>query len=170
MYFVIGLAGVVALTVGTLLRANPLRTAWALVAASQAMWVVADLLWGVLDMTGRPTDASIADVLYVGGYVLLAVGLGSMLRSGTQDHDWGDIVDAGIITVSVALVLWPIVFEPTLELGWSAATLVRAGVLGRRRCVARAARGALLRGRSANGLLLPDGGGGIARFRGRSRL
>ena len=88
------------------------------------MWVVADLLWGVLDLTGRASDASIADVLYVAGYVLLALGLGSMLRSGTQDHDWGDIVDAGIIAVSAALVLWPLVFEPTLELGWSAATLV----------------------------------------------
>ena len=124
LYFIIGLAGVVALTVGTLLTTHRLRTAWALVAASQAMWVIADLLWGVLDLTGRPTDASIADVLYVAGYVLLAVGLGSMLRSGTQDHDWGDIVDAGIIAVSAALVLWPVVFEPTLELGWSAATLV----------------------------------------------
>ena len=124
MYFVIGLAGVVALTVGTLLTTHGLRTAWALVAASQAMWVFADLLWGVLDLTGQATDASIADVLYVAGYVLLAVGLVSMLRSGTQDHDWGDIVDAGIIAVAAALVLWPIVFEPTLELGWSAATLV----------------------------------------------
>ena len=53
VYFVIGLAGVVALTVGTLLTTHRLRTAWALVAASQAMWVVADLLWGVLDLTGR---------------------------------------------------------------------------------------------------------------------
>ena len=124
LYFVIGLAGVVALSIGTLLTTHRLRTAWALVAASQAMWVLADLLWGVLDLTGRVTDASIADVLYVAGYVLLAVGLGSMLRSGSQDHDWGDIVDAGIIAVSAALVLWPVVFEPTLELGWSAATLV----------------------------------------------
>ena len=77
------------------------------------MWAIADLLWGILDLAGQPTDASIADVLYVAGYVLLAVGLVSMLRSGTQDHDWGDIVDAGIIAVSAALVLWPIVFEPS---------------------------------------------------------
>ena len=86
--------------------------------------MIADLLWGVLDRMGRPTDASVADVLYVGGYVLLAVALGSMLRSGTQEHSWGDIVDAGIIAVSAALVLWPIVFEPTLALGWSATTVV----------------------------------------------
>ena len=119
LYFAVGLAAVVALTFGTLLRAHPLRPAWALIAASQAVWALADLLWGVLDMTGRLTDPSVADVLYVAGYILLAVGLALMMRLGTQRRDWGDIVDVAIIAAAAAVVLWPFVFEPTVELGWT---------------------------------------------------
>jgi len=119
LYFAIGLAAVAALTFGTLLKAHPLRPAWALIAASQAVWASADLLWSLLDMAGRLTDPSVADVFYVAGYILLAVGLALMLRLGTQRRDWGDIVDVAIIAVAAALVLWPFVFEPTVELGWT---------------------------------------------------
>ena len=121
LYLAIGFAAVAALTVGTLLTAHPLRRAWALIAASQAMWAIADLVWSVIGMMGHIQDPSVADVLYVAGYVLLAVGLGLMLRSGTQNRDWGDIVDVAIIAVAMALVVWPFVFEPTVELGWSLA-------------------------------------------------
>ena len=88
------------------------------------MRAIADSL-GILDLSGRTMDALIADVLYVAGYVSLAVGLGSMLRSGTQDHDGDDIADAGMIAVSAVLVLWLVVLQPILELGWSAATSSR---------------------------------------------
>ena len=46
-----------------------------------------------------------------------------MLRSGTRNRDWGDIVDVAIIAVATVLVLWPFVFESTIELGWSLANL-----------------------------------------------
>ena len=119
LYLAVGFAATAALAVGTLLAPHSLRPAWAFITASQAMWASGDLVWELLRVTGHNLDASVADVLYVAGYVLLAVGLGLMLRSGTQSRDWGDIVDVAIIAVATGLVLWPFVFESTLELGWS---------------------------------------------------
>ena len=106
---------------GTLTAPHPLRRAWALITASQALWAVGDLVWSVADRAGYAADGSAIDLLYIAGYVLLAIGLGLMLRSGTQNRDLGDIVDVAIIALATGLVLWPFVFEPTIELGWSLA-------------------------------------------------
>ena len=62
-------------------------------------------------------------MLYVAGYPLLAVGLGLLLWSGSRRVDWGDLVDVAIVTLASLLVLWPIVFQPALDEGWSWTTL-----------------------------------------------
>ena len=124
LYVVVGYLAAAAIAVGTLLVPHPLRLPWAFIAASQAMWASADVVWDVLSLTGQSLDASVADVLYVAGYVLLAAGLGLMLRLGTRNRDWGDLVDVAIVAVALALLLWPFVFEPTVETGWSLANLV----------------------------------------------
>jgi PAS domain S-box-containing protein len=124
LYLAIGFAAVAALTVGTLLAPHPLRRAWAVITASQAVWACGDLVWYVLDLTGHGGGVSVPDVFYVAGYLLLALGLVLMLRCGTQNPDWGDLVDVTIIAFAAGLVLWPFVFEPTVELGWSLATVV----------------------------------------------
>ncbi len=124
LYVAVGFAATAALAVGTLLAPHPLRGAWACITASQAVWAIADLVWSALEFTGHAPDGSVVDLLYVAGYVLLAVGLSLMLRSGTQNRDWGDLVDVAIIAVALGLVLWPFVFEPTIELGWSIVNIV----------------------------------------------
>ena len=74
-------------------------------------------------MTGGNPYPSAADVLYVTGYPLLAGGLALLLWSGTRKVDWGDLVDVAIVTLASLLVLWPIVFQPALNEGWSWTTL-----------------------------------------------
>jgi PAS domain S-box-containing protein len=124
LYLAIGFAATAALTVGTLLAPHALRSAWALITVSQFVWALADLVWYVLDLTGHGAEISIPDVFYVAGYVLLALGLVVMLRRGTQSPDWGDLVDVTILAFAAGLMLWPFLFEPTIELGWSLATVV----------------------------------------------
>ena len=80
-------------------------------------------MWTAIDLTGGNPYPSVADVLYVAGYPLLAVGLGLLLWSGIRRVDWGDLVDVAIVTLASLLVLWPIVFQPALNEGWSWTTL-----------------------------------------------
>ena len=42
---------------------------------------------------------------------------------GGRKVDWGDLVDVAIVTLASLLVLWPIVFQPLLDEGWSWTTL-----------------------------------------------
>ena len=100
------------------------RLAWLLIALGQLSWAVGDVIWNAIDVSGGNPYPSAADVLYVVGYPLLAVGLGLLLRSGRKGFDWGDLVDVSIVTLASLLVLWPIVFQPAISEGWSWATFV----------------------------------------------
>ncbi|MGZ8782026.1 MAG: PAS domain S-box protein, partial [Gaiellaceae bacterium] len=99
------------------------RSAWALIAASQVFWAVGDGVWTAIDFAGGTVDPSAADVLYVLGYPVLAAGLGMLLRSDNRGFGWGEIVDGTIIALAFGLLLWPVVFQPAFVEGLSAATV-----------------------------------------------
>jgi PAS domain S-box-containing protein len=123
VYVLIAILAATALTVSALLGPSRVRLAWLLIAMGQASWALGDVTWSVIEATGGGLYPSVADVLYVLGYPLLAVGLGLLLRSGSRGFQWGDLVDVLIVTLASLLVLWPIVFQPALETGWSLTTL-----------------------------------------------
>ena len=112
-----------ALAVSAALAPTRARLAWLLIATGQVCWAVGDIVWSVIERMGGNPYPSAADVLYVAGYPLLAVGLGLLLWSGSRRVDWGDLVDVAIVTLASLLVLWPIVFQPALNEGWSWTTL-----------------------------------------------
>jgi diguanylate cyclase (GGDEF)-like protein/PAS domain S-box-containing protein len=84
------------------------RVAPVLVAVGVTLTAVGDLLWQVLTWTDEAPDVSVADVLYIGSYVALALGLwrmaGSRGRSrGEQGDGW---IDASVVFVAVLLLVW----------------------------------------------------------------
>ena len=123
LYVAIAILAATALGVSAALVRSRTRLAWLLIAVGQVSWALGDVVWTTIDMTGGSPYPSVADILYVGGYPLLAVGLGVLLWSGARRVDWGDLVDVAIVTLASLLVLWPIVFQPALNEGWSWTTL-----------------------------------------------
>ncbi len=123
LYPAIAVLAATALAVNAALAPTRARLAWLLIATGQVCWALGDVVWTAIDITGGNPYPSVADVLYVAGYPLLAVGLGQLLWSGSRRVDWGDLVDVAIVTLASLLVLWPIVFQPALNEGWSWTTL-----------------------------------------------
>jgi PAS domain S-box-containing protein len=119
LYVVIAVLAAAVLAIGAVRAPTRVRHAWLLVALGQVLWALGDVVWTVIEWTGGNPYPSVADVLYVGGYPLLAVGLGLLLRSGSRGFDWGDLVDVSIVTLASLLVLWPVVFQPAIDEGWS---------------------------------------------------
>jgi PAS domain S-box-containing protein len=123
LYAAVAVLAATAIGISALLAPSRVRLAWLMIALGQASWAVGDIIWTLIDLTGGTPYPSVADVLYVAGYPLLAVGLGLLLGSGRRGFDWGDLVDVSIVTLASLLVLWPIVFQPLLDEGWSWTTL-----------------------------------------------
>ena len=56
---------------------------------------------------------STADYFALGSYVVLAAALLLMIRKQAPGRDWPSLIDAGIVTVGVALVGWTFLVHPT---------------------------------------------------------
>ena len=123
LYATVAVLSATALAVSAVLVPSRTRLAWLLIAAGQVSWALGDVVWTTIDMSGGNPYPSVADILYVVGYPLLAIGLGVLLWSGIRRVDRGDLVDVAIVTLASLLVLWPIVFQPALDEGWSWTTL-----------------------------------------------
>ncbi|HVC87179.1 MAG TPA: HAMP domain-containing sensor histidine kinase [Gaiellaceae bacterium] len=115
LYVLIGLASVGAISVGTI-RNLPIadRPAWRLFAAGLLMEVVGDAIYGVyeLELNREPPLPSIADVFYLGGYPLLALGIILILRRLGGQTSRAAILDSIVIFCAVLLVQWVFFIEP----------------------------------------------------------
>ena len=125
IYVLVEVAALAAVIAGTQFRKGPLSGAWRWIALSLAMWVLGDASWYLAELTHGVGYPSISDGFYLAGYPLLAAGpfvlvVGGRLRRGFAI----DLVDAAIVALGGALLVWPFVFQPTIDLGWSAATAV----------------------------------------------
>jgi diguanylate cyclase (GGDEF)-like protein len=104
---------VVGASIATILRRRPDGwRAWLLLAAGQAAFVLGDVLWTVNLALGVDPFPSIADVAYVAGYPLLAIGLGLAIRRRVGGGDRAGLLDAAILATGVSLIWWTGVLEP----------------------------------------------------------
>ena len=125
VYVLVGVAALVAVIAGTQFRKGPLSSAWRWIALSLAMWILGDASWYLAELTRGVGYPSISDGFYLAGYPLLAAGPLVLVLGGRSRREFAvDLVDATIIALGGALLVWPFVFQPTIDLGWSAATLV----------------------------------------------
>ena len=103
----IGLAGVVAIVVGSQALGAE-RLAWRLFALGLLCEVAGDAISGFYEihLDKEPPVPSVADVFYLGGYPLLALGIFLLLRSRGGAILRAGVLDTVIVFVAVATVQW----------------------------------------------------------------
>jgi signal transduction histidine kinase len=113
----IGLAAVSCIVLGVLHYRPAAPQAWLAIAAGIFMWFVGDLLWGVYELVGLEPYPSVADLFYLAGYPLIALGLGYALRlrSSGMGVETGTVIDGVLFTVLAALLAWVYVIDPILD-------------------------------------------------------
>ncbi|GAA4966679.1 GGDEF domain-containing protein [Kineococcus glutinatus] len=104
------------------------RRPWLLVGACQAAFAVGELVWLAMALRGVETYPSAADAVYLTGYALLVAGVLGLVREPASRHRRGALLDAAIVTTSVAALVGVLVVLPAAQDGGSsrAAQLVAA--------------------------------------------
>jgi diguanylate cyclase (GGDEF)-like protein len=109
------------------LPAGPERRPWLLIALAQTLWFVGDATELVQFYFATVPDVGIADVFWLSGYPLVAVGLTLMARRRAPGRLRGGVLDALALTVAAAAAAWQFLIEPVLGPGYSVlATVVPA--------------------------------------------
>jgi diguanylate cyclase (GGDEF)-like protein len=121
-YDLIGLSSVAAILVA-LRRHRPARPLiWWCFAVGQLLFVIGDVVYAIIDTVLHQSPfPSVADVFYLGGYPVLAVGLLVLIRGRISGRDRAGLIDAAIIATGLGLLSWtflmkPIATDPSLSL------------------------------------------------------
>lgn len=114
-YQLFPIAAVAATLIGVTMNRPRSRAPWYLVAVSALCGIGADAVYAVqLEQDGAVAFPSSADFLALGSYVVLAAALLLMIRKQAPGRDWPSLVDAGIVTVGVAIVAWTFLMQPRI--------------------------------------------------------
>ncbi len=114
-YQLFPIAAVVATVVGVAVNRPRSRAPWYLVALSGLCAVAADAVYAVqLERTETVPFPSPSDFLALAAYAVLAAALLLMIRRQAPGRDWPSLIDAGIVTVGVAIVGWTFLVQPLL--------------------------------------------------------
>jgi len=114
-YQLFPIAAVAATLVGVTINRPRSKAPWYLVAVGGLCAIAADAVYAVeLERSGDVPFPSTADFLELGSYVVLAAALLLMIRKQAPGRDWPSLVDAGIVTVGVAIVGWTFLVQPRL--------------------------------------------------------
>ena len=113
-YDVVGGSAVAAALFGAWRNRPDRRLPWLLMAAGQASFVAGDLMWNYFEAVGEEPFPSFADVLYLGGYPFIALGLFLLIRRRIGDGDRGGLLDAAILTTGAAILSWTFFMRPVV--------------------------------------------------------
>jgi two-component system cell cycle response regulator len=118
-------AAAAALAVVAWLRSPPgLRAFWALLAVSNVLWLATELLWAVRELsTGSVPFPWWTDVGYLTSYAIVPFALFAGLKPTLRTLSAATLLEAGLVTGSLALVWWEVVLRP-LPLGLDEASVV----------------------------------------------
>nr|WP_296772806.1 bifunctional diguanylate cyclase/phosphodiesterase [Rhodococcus sp. (in: high G+C Gram-positive bacteria)] len=121
----IGLLSVATMVAGIRRNRPDFAVPWILTTAGCGLWVIGDLAYLTLtDVDGHVATASIADVIYLLGYPVLATGLFLLVRKHWRRGELGYIVNSSIVMIAFGLLLWVFVVHPNADLSTT------AGVIG----------------------------------------
>jgi len=114
-YVAVEVAAIAAILTGVRRYRPELSRGWLLIAAGFSVFLVGDALWTIYEIEGRDPFPSPADAFYLAGYPLLAAGLVvAIARRAQQGRDRRALIDAALVTVTVALVSWVYIIQPAL--------------------------------------------------------
>jgi diguanylate cyclase len=93
---------------------GPLRKHWSFLTAGLLVWVAADTIWEILDRFGGRPVFSVADVLYIAAYPILAIGVFRMIRTFGQSVRDG-ILDGTALTLVLIAATWQFLILPASQ-------------------------------------------------------
>jgi diguanylate cyclase (GGDEF)-like protein len=112
----VGLMATGAILAGIVKHRPAAKAAWWWFAAGQLLNILGTLAEAVIGrVLHLETWPSIADVLWLGLYPALVVGLLLLIRRRSQGHDWGSLVDATTITTGLGLLSWVFLIRPVAD-------------------------------------------------------
>ncbi|WP_380169024.1 EAL domain-containing protein [Jannaschia sp. R86511] len=125
LYTVVSVATVAVAWVGLAVAAPVRPWGWRWLLLGYSAWVAGDVVWMIEnEVLGLQVWPAWSDVVYLVGYVALAVGTLAMVRTRRQGRDRTAVLDAAIVAVGVGVPAFSFVIAP-------AATASDVGVLGR---------------------------------------
>lgn len=93
---------------------GPDRRPWALVAASQTLWMTGDVIEIVYFYRSSVPPVGVADAFWLAGYPLLAIALITMARRRAPGNLRGAVLDGLTLTMAAALASWQFLILPLL--------------------------------------------------------
>ncbi len=117
VYNVIGGSTIVALVLGAHRNAPSRRAPWLLFAFGQALFVVGNIIaFNYAHLFGSPLPfPSLADPFYLAFYPFMVAGMVLMIRERHEQKDRAGLIDALIVTVALATLLWVYLIAPYVD-------------------------------------------------------
>lgn len=112
VYDAVGIGTVAATLVAIRIHRPAGSVPWLLMAAGQLAFVVGDILWTVYAAQGEDPFPSTADIAYLLGYPLMAIGLLVAIRRRITGGDRAGLLDAAILAIGAAVAWWAFVLGP----------------------------------------------------------
>ncbi|MFK4100122.1 diguanylate cyclase domain-containing protein [Streptomyces sp. NPDC019531] len=107
---------VFAIVVGVARNKPPSALPWYLLAAAMAPYAAADAIWGLYQVRSAEVPfPGVADVLYLGSYLLFTAGLVMLARQQAGRLHWAGLLDAGIVTLGFGTLAWAFIIAPYLR-------------------------------------------------------
>ncbi|GGK64357.1 hypothetical protein Ppa06_18930 [Planomonospora parontospora subsp. parontospora] len=104
--------------------AGAARRPWLLIALAQTLWLTGDVIEMVFFLTGEVPPVGISDVLWLGGYPLIAAALVLMARHRAPGRLRAGALDALTLATVAALASWQFLIEPLFGEGLSLAVTI----------------------------------------------
>ena len=109
-----GVIAVAAIMVGIHRRRPRSPGSWRLIALAFALMSIGDVTYTLLDVAGDVPYPSWADLTYLAGYVSLIGGVLGLVRGRATGGDRTPVIDAAILAVGAASVVWIAIIQPSL--------------------------------------------------------
>jgi PAS domain S-box-containing protein len=114
---VIGAATLAVIVVGIGWHGPAAPRAWVLLAVAQATATAAVATWvSIFIVTHRhPGFPTVIDVVYLASDLIFAAGLALFIRRRAGRSPWEGVLDASLVTLGLAALLWALEFDPYLD-------------------------------------------------------
>jgi diguanylate cyclase (GGDEF)-like protein len=112
VYDLLGLAAVGAAGLGIWLHRPAGWLPWVILALGQLSFVVGDIVWTTYAALGQDPFPSPADVAYLLGYPVIALGLGIAIRRRVRGGDRAGLLDGAILATGAVVVWWVFILGP----------------------------------------------------------
>ncbi|MBV9788219.1 MAG: GGDEF domain-containing protein, partial [Chloroflexi bacterium] len=116
-YDVLASSTIVAIGIGIWAHDPPQRLPWYCFLLAQVLTSVGNVIWDYYELVLRIESPfpSVADVLYLAGYLPFTLGMLLLVRRRIRSGDIGSVIDAAMVTVSAGMLGLVYLMEPYIQ-------------------------------------------------------